>query len=154
MRLLPLLLLTGLLPGCATPGEGTPRGMSAAAGRAGAPCVLHATKDGSDAACAGRGGRAVTAALAPKPVGPPSGHVVEAGPVVAGTGAGGATLPPPGRVRGAVTPVVAPGADLAPSPVPDDDAPFITMVPNPFRPQGVAPEPVRGASRPTGQRVL
>lgn len=118
------------------------------------PCLVLA---GALMGCAGFGEgtpRRVTAAPSSKSPGIASGHPGKAGPVVVGAGAGAATLRPSSQSRGASAPVMSSVVGSAPPAMSDEDVPFITVVPNPFRAEAVAPEPVRGAPRPAARTTL
>lgn len=118
------------------------------------PCLVLA---GALMGCAGFGEgtpRRVTAAPASKPTGIPFGTLGTADPVVVGGGAGAATFRPSSQGRGASVPVMSPVVGSAPPTMSDEDAPFITVVPNPFRAEAVMPGQAQGAPRPADRTTL
>ena len=174
MRLLPLLLLTGMLPGCATLVEGTSQSMTVATTPPGAACTLDRngerlgtiaptpgslrvdkSKNDVTLTCAKEGYQTATTSHSPKFVGTTFGNIIAGGLVgVVVDAASGANFRYPNEVQVELAPMAPPVAGFAPAVTPYATAPIITTVPNPFRAEAATPEPVRGASRPTGQRVL
>ena len=96
----------------------------------------------------------MTAAPSSKSTGTASGHAGKVGPVVVGAGAGPAMVRPSSQGRGTSVPVMSPVAGSAPPIMSDDGAPFITVVPNPFRAEAAMPEQAHGAPRPADRTTL
>lgn len=151
MRLLPLLLLTVALPGCATLVEGTSQSMTVTTNPAGASCTLdrqgerlgaiaptpgtlRVDKSKNDMAvtCAKEGYQTATTSHSPKFVGTTFGNLIAGGLIgVVVDAASGANFRYPDEVRVDLAPTAPPVAGLSPEVAPHA-APTGTVA-NPFR---------------------
>lgn len=171
MRLLPILLLTGMLPGCATLVEGTSQSMTVATTPAGAACTLDRngerlgtiaptpgslrvdkSKNDVSVTCAKEGYQTATTSHSSKFVGTTFGNILAGGVVgVLVDAASGANFQYPNEVQVELAPVAPAVAGLGPTVTPDTVAPISIAVPNPFRAEAAVPAQAQGAARLAGR---